>query len=199
MMRTLICWRWLGVLAVPLLLIALGCTDVPDTSRQATSLSLDPPAPPTSAKKDTAAVPAVQMKELKLAKYDDMIKKHRGKVVLVDFWQDFCIPCKAGFPHLVKLYEKHDKDGFVVVTINLDHPKDQKSLLSAFRFLQQQNAAFPNYTVDSEETPKGWNARFDIATIPHKLLYDREGRLVKLSQRQIHEELDEQINNLLKK
>src|SRR4051812_20178270 len=72
--------------------------------------------------------------ELTKAKLDEItaaIAKHRGKVVVVDFWGDFCIPCKKEFPNLVRLYNAHAKDGLVAVSVAVDDPDDADAAASA--------------------------------------------------------------------
>ncbi len=52
-----------------------------------------------------------------------------GKVVLVDFWASWCNPCKASFPAMEQLLERHGKDGLVIVAVNLD---DKRADMEAF-------------------------------------------------------------------
>ena len=50
----------------------------------------------------------------------------RGKIVLVDFWASWCMPCRMENPHLVKIYQQYkDKvfsqgNGFTIYSVSLD-------------------------------------------------------------------------------
>jgi cytochrome c biogenesis protein CcmG, thiol:disulfide interchange protein DsbE len=53
----------------------------------------------------------------------------RGKVVLVDFWATWCAPCLAEFPVIEKFYRKHKAEGFEVIALSIDKPRDRQKTL----------------------------------------------------------------------
>src|SRR5690242_10528052 len=92
--------------------------------------------------------------ELKTIKYDDLaaaVRALRGKVVVVDIWASWCIPCKKEFPHLVELHKKYAKEGLACVSVSVD---DEDGVKAALAFLQKQNATFANYRI--LEDPEVW-------------------------------------------
>jgi len=44
----------------------------------------------------------------------------RGKVVVVNFWATWCIPCKVEMPSMQKLHERHAGDDLVVLGVSVD-------------------------------------------------------------------------------
>lgn len=42
----------------------------------------------------------------------------KGKVVLVDFWATWCVPCRASFPIYEGLHKKYASQGLVIVGVN---------------------------------------------------------------------------------
>ena len=87
---------------------------VPNAARQEPSL-VGKPAP-AFALKDIAGKP------LKLADY-------RGKVVMLDFWATWCVPCRVEIPHFVELQKKYASRGFVMIGISMD---DEPGLVAPF-------------------------------------------------------------------
>jgi thiol-disulfide isomerase/thioredoxin len=116
---------------------------------------------------------------LKVAKYDDLtstVRQLRGNVVVVDFWADYCPPCKREFARLVDLHRKHAKAGLVAVSVSLDEnvvPKRQ----SVNNFLAKQNASFANYLLD--EKPDVWQAKLKIDGPPLIFVFNRKGELAQ--------------------
>lgn len=101
--------------------------------------------------------------------FEQAMKKHEGKVVYLDFWASWCVPCRKSFPWMNTLQEKHQAKGFIVLSVNLD---SQASL--AEKFLQQTPA---NFAIIYDA--KGALAkRFKLKGMPSSYLFNREGKLM---------------------
>lgn len=54
-------------------------------------------------------------------------EQFKGKVVVVDFWATWCMPCRSEIPGYIDLQRKYGKDGLVIVGMSIDadeHPSD---------------------------------------------------------------------------
>ncbi len=47
----------------------------------------------------------------------------KGKVVLLDFWATWCPPCKHDEPAVESIIKEFQKDGLVVVSVNMGEPR----------------------------------------------------------------------------
>ena len=94
--------------------------------------------------------------------------RYKGKVVYIDFWASWCVPCRKSFPWLNDLARKHPDD-LVVVGINVDNERE-----AADKFLARYPAAFP-LVFDPQGTVA---TRYALEGMPSAILLDREGRIV---------------------
>ena len=47
-----------------------------------------------------------------------------GKVLIVNFWASWCLPCRLEMPAIQAYYDKHKAQGVEVLAINMDEAKD---------------------------------------------------------------------------
>jgi thiol-disulfide isomerase/thioredoxin len=119
----------------------------------------------------------VQLKTIKYADLVKAVRDQRGKVVVVDLWGDFCLPCKREFPRLVELHQMYASKGLVCISVALDAPADPNVPTpppGVLKFLLAKKATFANYWLHDEGAV--WTDRFGIQGVPAVFVFDRQGR-----------------------
>jgi peroxiredoxin len=66
------------------------------------------------------------------------LKDFRGKVVFLNFWATWCVPCREEMPAMEKLYQEFKDKNFVVVAVNV---KDRKQ--DAVNFAKELKLSYP--------------------------------------------------------
>ena len=87
----------------------------------------------------------VSFKPLTFAQWSEQLGNYRNKVVVVDLWATWCLPCIERFPKMVDLNNKYADDRVAFVSINFDDAEDTESLQKAEGFLQDVGAEFDNF------------------------------------------------------
>ena len=143
--------------------------------------------------------PDLDGREIDLAQY-------RGKVVLLDFWATWCVPCMEQMPHLVETYRKYHAKGFEVIGVTDDIPprdpanprRVEKTVPMLKEFLAQHGMAWPQLWDTRTRTapgPKGLLQQFGVRSLPTYLLFDRNGMFVTSDLK--GEKLDRELERLL--
>ena len=94
----------------------------------------------------------------------------RGKVVLINFWATWCAPCMAELPALNAYYQQHRKEGFEVITINVDDENRLNRVREMARSLNLPVA------LESEADPQGFGY---IRNLPASFVIGRDGRVMQ--------------------
>ncbi len=130
---------------------------------------------------ETPKAPEVSLKIMNWEETLEIVKKHKGKIVVMDVWSTSCDPCMKEFPNLVKLSKTQSKD-VACLSVSTDYTGSKNKPPEFYRervlkFLQEQEAAFDNVllNVPSDELFE----KIHLASIPAVYVFGRDGKLVK--------------------
>lgn len=144
--------------------------------------------------------PAPDMEKVDINGNPFSLARLKGKVILLDFWASWCVPCRASNPHLLEVYKKyHDKGLEIVCVADNDDSEDkwkkaiEEDGIGAFhhvlRGLKVSKDENGRHIFDSSED---FSDLYAVHYIPTKYLIDREGKIIcKVeNDKQLDEELE---------
>jgi len=149
-------------------------TDASTARGESSGLPSAATTPAIASGQSTVTVESVSPEE-----FQKFIANQKGKVVFVDFWATYCLPCREKFPRTLALAKKYSDQGLIAASMSMDSPEPsyQKKILE---FLRQQNSQIKNFANRLEDTDAAF-AALDIAggALPHYKIYGRNGKLRK--------------------
>ena len=97
------------------------------------------------------------------------LKSFRGKVVFLNFWATWCVPCRAEMPAMERLHREYGTRGLAMVAVNF-----QESKAEAQTFADEFRLTFL-ILLD----PKGTVTRsYAVRALPVTYLVDRDGKIL---------------------
>ncbi len=107
------------------------------------------------------------------------IAQERGRVVLLDFWATWCVPCQAALPSMSEWQKKYKERGLTIIAFTQYHDetengravktKEEHDQLREYR--RANRLPFGVAAAESVETA----ARYNVMSIPAAVLIDRRG------------------------
>ena len=97
------------------------------------------------------------------------LSAYQGKVVLLDFWASWCVPCRRSFPWMNEMQQKYGDSGLVIIGVNMDADAGE-----AQAFLERYPAEF-----EITYAPDGVLAKeFGVRAMPSSFVIGRDGEVV---------------------
>jgi peroxiredoxin len=100
------------------------------------------------------------------------LSTYNGKVVLLDFWATWCIPCKTQIPWFVEFEQKYKDQGFAVLGISMD----KGGWTTVKPYIERVGI---NYRIVLGDTRTQYKYG-DLDSLPVSFLIDREQRVAAI-------------------
>jgi thiol-disulfide isomerase/thioredoxin len=110
----------------------------------------------------------------------------KGKVILLEFWASWCLPCREDNPELVNIYNEYNSKGFEIYAVSLDQEKE--------RWINAINKDNLKWThVSDLQKPNKAAELYGVTSIPDSFLIDQDGKVIanKLRGEELRKKLGE--------
>lgn len=99
------------------------------------------------------------------------MNKLKGKVLVIDFWATWCVPCLASFPYMEKVYQRYkDREDLTFLIVNTGA---NNTLEDAVKWKSTVDYTFPvYYNADPEML-----SDFGVRMIPASFVVDSQGQI----------------------
>ena len=103
---------------------------------------------------------------------EQKLSNYRGRIVILNFWATWCVPCREEMPMLVRLQQEYESRGVTVIGPSADAPETQAKIEP---FLRELKIGFPIWIGATTEHME----RLGLgAALPATAVIDRDGRIV---------------------
>ena len=100
------------------------------------------------------------------------IEDYQGKVVLLNFWATWCVPCKEEIPWFIEFERTYQDQGFAVIGISLD----EKGFDVAKPYIQKMGMNYRVLMGDARTAYKYGN----VESLPVTFLIDKQRRVAAI-------------------
>lgn len=109
-----------------------------------------------------------------LSGVDQSLTALKGRIVVLNFWATYCIPCRKEMPDLAAIQNEFAALGVQVIGVNADDAEDRNKVL---QFVRETKVNFPIWVGGSTEHM----IRFGLgAALPGTVVIGRDGRVAKI-------------------
>jgi thiol-disulfide isomerase/thioredoxin len=130
-------------------------------------------APARAQSADSPQIKVVQPKDVK-----DLVAANKGKVVFLNFFATYCVPCHTEFPDIEKLQTKYG-DKLQVVEVSMNDVTDAAEKAEMAKYIEQQKPPFPVYIASTTDDSyyQGIDPRWAKSeALPMTMIFDKDGK-----------------------
>jgi len=140
----------------------------------------------------------IAVETINKVKLQKLVKERKGKVLFLNLWATWCVPCREEFPSIVKLVDEYKDVEFIGITVDFPDEVDSKII----PFLKENKVSFINYVnaFEGDEElinllDKNWNG-----ALPATFIFDKNGKKVSfLEGKQSYDGFKKEIIKAIKK
>ena len=108
-----------------------------------------------------------------------LIAANKGKVVFLNFFATYCVPCHKEFPDIVKLAAKYKAD-VQVIGVSMNDVTDESDKAKMSQWMSEVKPPFAVYIANSidDDFYKGFDERWAAQgeALPMTMIFDRTGK-----------------------
>ena len=109
-----------------------------------------------------------------LSGVEQSLAAFKGRIVILNFWATYCIPCRKEMPDLAAIQNEFAPFGVQVIGVNTDEEEDRKKVI---QFVKETKINFPVWVDGSIEQMM----RFGLGgALPGTVVIGRDGRVTKV-------------------
>ena len=103
------------------------------------------------------------------------LSSYIGKqAILLNFWQTWCEPCVAEFPHIRRMYDANKAKGFIIFGIAMDGPE---TVANVPAFAKRNQLNFPVLLDEDSHVAQIYNPK---KSAPLSVLIDKSGKITMI-------------------
>ena len=116
----------------------------------------------------------------------------KGKYVLLEFWANWCVPCRAQHPHLAEMYKKYSDKGFTI----LQHSIDELNAADKWKAAIVKDGLVWTQTSELNGFDSKVAKLYGVQPIPDNFLIDPNGQIIgrRLQGQELEDKLREVLN-----
>ena len=112
--------------------------------------------------------PGTALPSLSASELEGKVPSTAGKVVVLDFFASWCVPCKQSMPALEAMHKELKAKGLVVIGVSVDEKAEDMA-----GFLKKTPVTFSTV----RDAGKKLVTAANVATMPTTVIVDRKGKI----------------------
>ncbi len=105
---------------------------------------------------------------------EQILSQYKGRIVILNFWATFCVPCREEMPDLAEIQNEYAALGVQVIGASTDEVADRPKVL---QFIKETKVNFPIWMGATAADM----SRFGLGeALPGTVVIDKTGKIVKV-------------------